>query len=136
MKDWEEEAREGLRETKECKIEIIFYGCKEGAISFCTQCYNPFDEQNFFSNLFLPFLTSKTCYLCNALKLSCYVDKAVKISLISFPFQDLFLSTLFSVSEWHLGSEIFLCEWTDWTFAYFFHFMVLSSLLNWLPLTK
>jgi hypothetical protein len=75
------------------------YDCKAGTISFGTQCYSPFDEQIFSSNLFLLFLTCKTCYLCNALKLSCYVDKAVKISLFSFTFPDLFLSTLFSVSE-------------------------------------
>jgi len=41
----------------------------------------------------------KTCYLCEALNISCYVNKTVKILLISFPFQDLFFSTLFFVSE-------------------------------------
>jgi hypothetical protein len=55
-------------------------------------------------SLILHFLTSKTCYIFKALNISCYVGNTMNILLFSFPLQDLFLSTLFFVSELYLGS--------------------------------
>jgi hypothetical protein len=60
------EGPRGFNRDQECRTETLFYDCKEGTISFFTQCYNPFDEKTFSSTLILPFLTLK-----NMLSLRC-----------------------------------------------------------------
>jgi hypothetical protein len=92
-------AREGSIEIKNAGLRLSFMIVKQELFHFALNATTLLMSRLSLLLSFFLFLLKKKCYLCDALNISCYVDKAVKISLISFPFQDLFLSTLFSVSK-------------------------------------